>query len=147
MVKGRNPYTGNRKYWKWKYSFPVIATVEKKLTSIHADEGDNFIYYFQSFENIITDNCFIKMHISKHTILSMVSIIITKVAARKSKMTNRFKMSPFKIERICKNYLFISFLWPHLYLMEVPRLGVELELHLLAYDTTIAMWDLNHFCN
>ena len=28
--------------------------------------------------------------------------------------------------------------------MELPRLGVELELQLLAYTTAIAMWDLSH---
>ena len=28
--------------------------------------------------------------------------------------------------------------------MEVPRLGIESELQLLAYATTIAMWDPSH---
>ena len=28
--------------------------------------------------------------------------------------------------------------------VEVPRLGVELELQLLAYATAIAMWDVSH---
>ena len=27
--------------------------------------------------------------------------------------------------------------------MEIPRLGVEVELQLLAYATTTAIWDLN----
>ena len=42
------------------------------------------------------------------------------------------------------------FLWPHLQHVEVPRLGVESELHLLAYTTTTAtpdlshLWDLHH---
>ena len=31
--------------------------------------------------------------------------------------------------------------------MEVPRLGVRLELHLLAYTTAIATWDLSHIFN
>ena len=31
--------------------------------------------------------------------------------------------------------------------MEVPRLGVELELQLLAYTTATAMWDLSHVCD
>ena len=44
-------------------------------------------------------------------------------------------------------YLLISFLWPHLQHMEVPRLGVELELQLLAYTTAIARPDLSHVCN
>ena len=33
------------------------------------------------------------------------------------------------------------FLWPHLLHMEVPRLGVELELQLLVYATATAMPD------
>ena len=31
--------------------------------------------------------------------------------------------------------------------MEVPRLGVELKLQLLAYATDTAMWDLSHVCD
>ena len=31
--------------------------------------------------------------------------------------------------------------------MEVPRLGVELELQLLTYATATAMWDLSHVCD
>ena len=31
--------------------------------------------------------------------------------------------------------------------MEIPRLGVELELQLLAYATATATWDLSHVCN
>ena len=31
--------------------------------------------------------------------------------------------------------------------MEIPRLGVELELHLLAYTTAIAMRDPSLVCN
>ena len=31
--------------------------------------------------------------------------------------------------------------------MEVPRLGVELELQLLAYSRATATKDLNHVCN
>ena len=31
--------------------------------------------------------------------------------------------------------------------MEVPRLGVELELELLAYTTDTAMQDLSHVCD
>ena len=31
--------------------------------------------------------------------------------------------------------------------MEVPRLGVELELLLLAYTTALAIPDLSHICN
>ena len=31
--------------------------------------------------------------------------------------------------------------------MEVPRLGVESELQLLAYTTATATWDLSHVCD
>ena len=31
--------------------------------------------------------------------------------------------------------------------MEVPRLGVELELQLLVYTTATATWDLSHVCD
>ena len=35
-------------------------------------------------------------------------------------------------------------LGPHWWRMEVPRLGVELELQLLAYTTATATWDPSH---
>ena len=31
--------------------------------------------------------------------------------------------------------------------MEVPRLGIESELLLLAYITATKMWDLSHICD
>ena len=31
--------------------------------------------------------------------------------------------------------------------MEVPRLGVDAELQLLAYTTATATWDLSHICS
>ena len=31
--------------------------------------------------------------------------------------------------------------------MQVPRLGLKLELQLLSYTTDIAMWDLSHICD
>ena len=45
-------------------------------------------------------------------------------------------------------YLSISiFLGPNLQYMEVPKLGVESELQLPAYDTATAMPDPNHVCS
>ena len=47
-------------------------------------------------------------------------------------------------------YLFIYlFIYLGMYLkhMEVPRLGVQLELQLQAYTTATAMWDLSLFCD
>jgi len=43
-------------------------------------------------------------------------------------------------------YLFIYFLGQHPQHMEVPRLGAESELWLLAYTTATAMPDLSHVC-
>ena len=44
---------------------------------------------------------------------------------------------------------FFFFLQPHPQQMEVPRLGVKLELQLLAYATAtaIATWDPSQVCN
>ena len=44
------------------------------------------------------------------------------------------------------NFLFV-FLGPHSQHMEVPRIGVEWELHLLAYTTVTATWNLGCVCN
>ena len=55
------------------------------------------------------------------------------------------------IKQLQKLHVFwsINFLGggPHPWHMEFPRLGVELELQLLAYATPIAMSDLSHICN
>ena len=40
---------------------------------------------------------------------------------------------------------FFSFLGPHLWHMEVPGLGVELELWLPSYTTATAMQDLSRY--
>ena len=54
---------------------------------------------------------------------------------------------------VVKNMLYISFylffcsLGPHPCHMEVPRLGVELELQLPAYTTVTAMPDPSHVCD
>ena len=42
---------------------------------------------------------------------------------------------------------FFFFLGLHFWHMEVPRLGVELELQLLAYATARAKEDLSHICD
>ena len=49
-------------------------------------------------------------------------------------------------------YLFIYFLsfvflGPHMWCMEVPRLGVESKHQLLAYTTATATWDLSQVCD
>ena len=45
------------------------------------------------------------------------------------------------------DFIFLSFLGPHLQHPEVPRLGVEWELHLPAYTTATAVQDLSHVCD
>ena len=44
-------------------------------------------------------------------------------------------------------FFFFCFLGPHLWHMEVLKLGVEWELQLLAYTTATAMPDPNHICD
>ena len=44
-------------------------------------------------------------------------------------------------------FFFALFLGPHSRHVEVPRLGVESELQLLAYTTATATWDPSHVCN
>ena len=47
----------------------------------------------------------------------------------------------------CFVCLFVLSLGPHLRHMEVPGLGVESELQLLAHPTATAMLDSSHICN
>ena len=44
-------------------------------------------------------------------------------------------------------FFFFYFLGPHLWHMEVPGLGVELELQLPAYTTARATQDLSRICD
>ena len=44
------------------------------------------------------------------------------------------------------NLLFFVFLGPHPWYMEVPSLGVGLELQLPAYTAATATWDLSCVC-
>ena len=46
-----------------------------------------------------------------------------------------------------KFFCFFVFLGPHPWHMEVPRLGVESELLLLAYTTATATQDPSHICD
>ena len=43
-------------------------------------------------------------------------------------------------------FIYLVFLGPHLWHMEVPRLGAESELQLLAYTTATEMPDPSHVC-
>ena len=47
----------------------------------------------------------------------------------------------------CFLFCFVCFLGPHPSHMEVPRIGVESELQLLAYTTAPATWDLHCVCD
>ena len=44
-------------------------------------------------------------------------------------------------------FFFFSFLGLHLWHMDVPKLGVELELQLPAFTTATATWDLSCICD
>ena len=45
------------------------------------------------------------------------------------------------------DFFFFVFLQPHLLHMEVPGLGVESELQLLAYTIAMATTNPSHICN
>ena len=47
---------------------------------------------------------------------------------------------------MCYSPFVYLFLGLHPWHMEVPRLGVKLELQLLAYTTAMATLDLSHVC-
>ena len=49
--------------------------------------------------------------------------------------------------KMCFINFFLCFLGLHLRHMQISRLGVKLELQLLAYAIGTATWDLSHFCN
>ena len=44
-------------------------------------------------------------------------------------------------------FFFLPLLWPHLWHMEVPRLGIGAELHLQACATATTTLDLSRFCD
>ena len=55
--------------------------------------------------------------------------------------------SQYKICYLNLFFFFLVFLGPYPQHMEVPMLGVELELQLAAYATTTATTDLSHVCD
>ena len=61
----------------------------------------------------------------------------------KKKNVGRERKGKHRLSHL-KTYLFIWFLGLHLRHMQVPRLGVKLELQLPAYTTATAMWDLTY---
>ena len=64
-----------------------------------------------------------------------------------SALVQRYKITLLALQGLfllCFVLLCFAFLGPHPQHMEVPRLGVELELYLLAYTTATAMPDLSH---
>ena len=61
----------------------------------------------------------------------------------KLKTISIFTISLFK--GFIQSFL-LPFLGPYLYHMETPRLGVELDIQLLAYTTATATWDLSRVC-
>ena len=67
--------------------------------------------------------------------------------ASKSSMSFNCLMVHFFFFWIFKMFIFLSFLGLQLWCMEVPRIGVESELQLLAYITATAKPDLSRICN
>ena len=67
---------------------------------------------------------------------------------RPEKVDHLFKANQsFMYSTNVKAFFFLFFLGPHLQHTEVPRLGVELELHLPAYTTATAMPDPSLICD
>ena len=60
---------------------------------------------------------------------------------------NCHQTNKWEILSQCSFYLFNFFLGPHPWHIEVPILGVELELQLPAYATATEMPDLSHVCD
>ena len=62
------------------------------------------------------------------------------------------KLTPYHVPSLAThpihqgNFIHFVFLGPHPQHMEVPRLGVQLELQLLAHTTATAMWDPSRVC-
>ena len=54
---------------------------------------------------------------------------------------------PFYSFLVCFCLYFFHFLGPYLWYMEVPRLGIELELQLLTYAIATETWDPGHVCD
>ena len=52
-------------------------------------------------------------------------------------------MGLVKIIKYIHTYIFLLYSWH----MEVPKLGVKLELQLLVYTTALAAWDPSYICN
>ena len=60
---------------------------------------------------------------------------------------NNMDTSPLSDKNFQKFSFFFCLFRPHLRHMEVPRLGVQLELQLPAYATAIAKWDPSRICD
>ena len=73
----------------------------------------------------------------------MLGLTSRKVSSThsKSESTGEDNSSDFVL------FCFVCFLGPHLQHMEVPRLRVQLELHLPAYITATATRALSHICD
>ena len=78
------------------------------------------------------------MDLSRRVVATLLSHLKKNIL---SKHLSSFRFSFFSF------FFFLFFLGPHLQHMEVPRLGVESELLLLAYTTATAMRDLSCVCN
>ena len=67
---------------------------------------------------------------------------------RKFNISSKQKKHTLKLQLVAFFFFFFFFVFlgPQLRHMDVPRLGVESELQLLAYVTATAVWDLSHVC-
>ena len=74
-----------------------------------------------------------------------VCVCVSTEFAVQQKLTQHCKSTT--VQFFFFSFLFFVFLGSHLQHMEVPRLGTESELQLLAYTTNTAIPDPSHICN
>ena len=80
----------------------------------------------------------------------LIKWILYRLVIVKLKWSGAFSFSFLTCFQCLSFFLFFFlfvFLGPHLWYMEVPRLGVQLELQLPVYTTTTATQDPSHVCD
>ena len=106
-----------------------------------------FLSAFPSLTSSLLINSFRSSHLlSSASSFLHLQAIITSPLNHSSSVLTCFPVSPQSILFFLSFFFFffLSFLGPHPQHTEVPRLGVESNLYLLAYTTATAMPDPNH---
>ena len=85
------------------------------------------------------------MHLKRF--VTTANILIFREQGKKSSFLEVLEFFPCAFFFFFSFFLFLVFLGPHWRHMEVPRLGVELELQLPVYTTATDMQDPSFICN